>query len=99
VRRFHIGSRARWERQLHADVDGARGLYAGKERVEGAKAANQYCDTLGKHMIIRRTDGNGVPGLGPVTSNMVFSCVASDDPEYQRPNLRHDPNVVIEDRR
>ena len=75
------------------------GLYAGKERSEGAKAAHQYCDTIGKHMIIRRTDSNGIPGLGPVTSNLVFSCVASDDPEYQRPNLRHDPNIVIENRR
>jgi hypothetical protein len=75
------------------------GLYAGQERIEGAKAANQYCGTLSKHMIIRRSDGNGIPGIGPVTSNLVFSCVASDDPEYQRPNLRHDPNVVVEDRR
>ena len=74
------------------------GLYAGRERIEAAKAANQYCDSLGKHMTIRRTDGNGIPGLGPVTSNL-FSCVASDDPEYQGPNLRPDPNVVIEGRR
>ena len=75
------------------------GLYAGRERIEGAKTANQYCDAIGKHMIIRRTDSNGIPGLGPVTSDLVFSCVASDDPEYQRPNLRHDPNIVIENRR
>jgi hypothetical protein len=75
------------------------GLFAGQERIQGAKTANQYCDALGKHMIIRRTDTNGIAGLGPVTASLVFSCVASDDPEYQRPNLRSDPNVVIEDRR
>jgi hypothetical protein len=75
------------------------GLFAGQERIEGAKTANQYCDSRGQHMIIRRTDANGIAGLGPVTSSLVFSCVASNDPEYQRPNLRRDPNVVIEDRR
>jgi hypothetical protein len=75
------------------------GLYAGQERTESAKAANQYCDALSKHMVIRRIDTNGIAGLGPVTSNLVFSCVTSDDPEYQRPNLRRDPNVVVEDRR
>jgi hypothetical protein len=75
------------------------GLVAGQDRIESAKAANQYCDALNKHMIIRRTDTNGIAGLGPVTSSMVFSCVSSDDPEYQRPNLRRDPNVIIEDSR
>jgi hypothetical protein len=75
------------------------GLFAGEERIASAKAANQYCDARGQHMIIRRTDGSGIAGLGPVTSNLVFSCVTSGDPEYQRPNLRHDPNVIIEDAR
>ena len=67
--------------------------------VEGAKAANQYCESRNTHMIIRRMDSNGIPGLGPVNGTLVFSCVAANDPEYQRPNLRHDPNVTIEDRR
>jgi hypothetical protein len=43
--------------------------------VEAAKAANQYCASLNKHMIVRRMDSNGIPGLGPVTASLVFSCV------------------------
>jgi hypothetical protein len=75
------------------------GLFAGQDRINGAKTANSYCDAMGKHMIVRRVDSSGVAGLTPVTSSFVFSCVGDDDPEYQRPNFRHDPNVVVEDRR
>jgi hypothetical protein len=61
------------------------GLFAGAERIESAKAANRYCDSLGKHMVIGRLDdGNGVPGWTPVTASLVFACVTSDDPDYQR---------------
>jgi hypothetical protein len=72
------------------------GQFAGQERIEGAKSANQYCDARGQHMIIRRTDGNGIAGLGPVTSSLVFSCVASNDPEYQRPNLLDNRNATAD---
>ena len=56
------------------------------------KSANQYCESGGTHMIVRRLDGNAL------TVSLVFSCVASDDPEYRRPNLRKEPNVMIENR-
>jgi hypothetical protein len=75
------------------------GLFAGQERIDGLKAANRYCEQQDRHMIIRRTDTNGIPGVGPMTNSLVFSCVTDFDPEYGRPNLRHDPNVVIEDSR
>jgi hypothetical protein len=75
------------------------GLFAGKEKIDGAKAANAYCEAAGKHMIVRRIDTNGVAGISPVTASFVFSCVSSDDPEYQRPNLRRDPTTIIQDQR
>jgi hypothetical protein len=83
------------------DTTSRGGLFAGKERVDGLKTANVYCEQQGRHMIIRRTDTTGIAGIGPVTNSLIFSCVTSDDPEYQRPNLQHDVNakIIVEDRR
>ena len=64
----------------------------GTGRIIVAKAANQYCDSSGNHMIVRRLDGSAL------TVSLVFSCVSVDDPEYKRPNLRNEPNVIIENR-
>jgi hypothetical protein len=72
------------------------GLNAGREQIDGAKAANAYCDAMGKHMIVRRMDTHGVAGWTPITAQFVFSCVSTDDPEYQRPNLQHDPTTRVE---
>jgi hypothetical protein len=44
-------------------------------------------------------DTSGRVGFGNVSVTYVFSCIAEDDPEYKRPDLRQDPSVVIEDRR
>jgi hypothetical protein len=75
-------------------VSTARGGATGT--IDAVKAANQYCGTESRQMIIRRMDTNGVPGLSPVSSTLVFSCVSADDPEYRRPNLQHEPNVRIQ---
>lgn len=64
----------------------------GTGRIIVVKSASQYCESSGTHMIVRRLDGNAL------TVSLVFSCVASDDPEYRRPNLRKEPNVIIENR-
>jgi hypothetical protein len=63
----------------------------GTGRILVAKSANQYCESGGTHMIVRRLDANGF------TVSLIFSCVSADDPEYKRPNLRKDPNVIIQD--
>lgn len=78
----------------------ARGAAAGDGRIESLKAANAYCATSSRHMIIRRTDTSGIAiGALPVTTALVFSCVDDSDPEWQRPNLRKDPTMVVEDQR
>jgi hypothetical protein len=64
----------------------------GTGRILVVKSANQYCDSGGTHMIVRRLEGNAF------TVSLIFSCVTSDDPEYRRPNLRKEPNVIIENR-
>jgi hypothetical protein len=70
-------------------------LLAGRAPIVSAKEANKYCASQGRHMVIRRTD-SAVIGLGNGTNALVFSCVTDTDPEYQRPNLRKDPNVLVQ---
>lgn len=67
-------------------------------RMKTAREANLYCAKLGKKMIVRRTESQGVTGWTSTSSDLVFSCVSESDPEYQRPNLKSDPNVIIENR-
>src|SRR5690349_398851 len=75
------------------------GMNAGKGQIEAVKAANSYCAQTGKVMVIRRTDTAGNAGFGGEHDTLIFSCVAENDPEYQRPNLRKDPTTVVEDAR
>lgn len=76
----------------------ALGVIASQAPINAARAANNYCEQQGRHMIIRRSDNSLLSG-GPVSNSLVFSCVTDNDPEYRRPNLRREPNVVIEDQR
>jgi hypothetical protein len=59
------------------------------------KDANAYCDAQGRHMIIRHT-GTTMSGFGNRSNDLLFSCVSDTDPEWQRPNLKSDPTVRIE---
>jgi hypothetical protein len=76
----------------------ASDVVSGQAPIASAKAANKYCESHSQHMIIRRTD-NLVRGIGPSMNSLVFSCVDDTDPEYQRPNLHRDPNVLVESHR
>lgn len=75
------------------------GVNGGKSLIAATKQANEYCGKLGKVMIIRNTETGGSAAWGSETSNLIFSCVAENDPEYQRPNLRKEPTTVVEDQR
>lgn len=75
------------------------GPASGRSIIAATKTANEYCSKLGKFMIIRHTDTGGSAGFGGEHSNLIFSCVTADDPEYQRPNLHNEPTTVIQDQR
>jgi hypothetical protein len=64
----------------------------GTGRIIVANSANRYCASQNTHMIVRRIDANGL------VVSLMFSCVSENDPEYQRPNLQKEPNVIIENR-
>jgi hypothetical protein len=65
------------------------GMLGGISLVDATKKANDYCANERKVMIIRNTATAGSAMWSNEISNLVFSCVAKDDPEYQRPNLNH----------
>jgi hypothetical protein len=67
------------------------GINAGQSMIAATKEANQYCAKQGRFMIIRHTETSGSAGFGGEHSNLIFSCVTADDPEYQRPNLVDQP--------
>lgn len=75
------------------------GVAAGQSLPSAMKTANAYCTKQGKFMVIRREDTAGNAGFGGEHSNLIFSCVTADDPEYKRPDLHSDPTTVIEDKR
>jgi hypothetical protein len=77
----------------------AGGLNAGKGNVAALQQANAYCANMGKFAIVRRIDTNGIAALGAESTQIVFSCVTEDDPEYTRPTLSKDPTTIIEDQR
>lgn len=76
---------------------GVGGLGQGKDGIAALKAANSYCAKMGKFMQILRKDGES--NFNATSTNLIFSCLNENDPEYQRPDLHRDPNTVIEDAR
>lgn len=75
------------------------GLNAGKGIIHATQQANAYCAREQKFMIIRHVETTGNAAIFGETASLIFSCVDQNDPEYKRPNLRKDPNTVIEDQR
>ena len=69
------------------------GMNSGHSIIAATKAANDYCAKQGKVMQIRNTSTAGSAGFGGEHSNLIFSCLSADDPEYTRPNLRKDNGV------
>ncbi len=64
--------------------------------VKALKAANAYCDKLGKHMVFQHSGESGVYGWSPRQDNLVFMCVNEDDPAYAKVKVQRDPSVVVE---
>jgi len=79
------------------DIWGGHSL--GKLQVKAAQEANAYCSKQGKVMRVRNTSGQGTQGWTSTSSSLVFSCIDESDPENTRPDLRKEPDAVIEDRR
>ncbi len=78
-------------------VDDLSGMASpAKLQIKAAKAASEFCAKQGKVMRIRNTNEKGNWGWTSTSSSMVFSCVDENDAENTRPNLRKEPDVIIE---
>jgi hypothetical protein len=64
--------------------------------MKALRAANGYCDKIGKHMVFQHSAESGVYGFSPRQDNLVFMCLSEDDPAYSRTQVRKDPDVVIQ---
>lgn len=63
------------------------------------EVGSKKCASLGKRfMLVNESTSRTRMGID-TTVNVTFRCLAENDPEYARPNVRQSPNVVIEDQR
>jgi len=82
---------------VSATADGYRD--AASARQSAFQAGAQKCGSLGKHfMFVNESTARTRMGID-TTVNVTFRCLAENDPEYARPNVRQSPDVVIEDQR
>lgn len=68
-------------------------------KVQAALDANAYCAKMGKVMSVRNSTEQGSHWLTATSSGLVFSCLDESDVENKRPNLRKEPDAVIEVRK
>jgi hypothetical protein len=72
----------------------AYGFVAGTSTIAASKAANDYCAKQQRFLIIRNTQSSGDVQENGEHTQLVFSCVTADDPEYTRRDLRPDNGVT-----
>jgi len=75
------------------------GTVAGESLIAASKQANAFCAKQGLVMIFRHSQAGGNAAFGGETDQLLFSCVSESDPEYKRPNIRKDADVVVQDQR
>ena len=73
--------------QVGPDTFYARGNCSGANY--SISAANVYCSRMGRNSLVKNIKGNDV----------MFRCLASNDPEYRRPDYEKSPDVIIQDNR
>jgi len=47
--------------------------------IKALKAANVYCEKMGRHMVVQNSAESGVYGFSPRQDQLVFKCVHGDD--------------------
>jgi hypothetical protein len=59
-------------------------------------AAAEYCANVGREILVTNTSTRG-SAMG--SAEVIFRCLATDDPDYRRPNYQPPPTTVIQDER
>lgn len=50
--------------------------------IKALKSANDFCTSLGLHMVPKNSAESGIYGWSPRQDSLVFLCLVSDDPRY-----------------
>lgn len=50
--------------------------------IKALKAANVYCDKLGKHMVPEQSSESAIYGWSPRQDSLIFMCVDDNSPAY-----------------
>ena len=61
--------------------------------VKALRTASEYCDKLGKHLVMQRNSESGVYGWSPRQSNLTFLCLDANDPDYTHGRIQ--TNFVV----
>lgn len=61
--------------------------------VKALRTASEYCDKLGKHLVMQRNSESGVYGWSPRQSNLTFLCLDANDPDYVHGKIQS--NLVV----
>jgi hypothetical protein len=77
-------------------VPGARWESQADTNLKAVRAATDYCDKLGKHLMFRESTETGDHSWLPKNEDLTFVCIDSNDPEYMRASASHDPAVVAQ---
>jgi hypothetical protein len=56
--------------------------------VKALRTASEYCDKLGKHLVMQRNSESGVYGWSPRQSNLTFLCLDANDPDYKHGTMQ-----------
>ena len=46
------------------------------------KRGNEYCTSLGKNLMLVKTETHGARGWTPLEAEITFQCLAANDPAY-----------------
>jgi hypothetical protein len=82
---------------VSATADGYRD--AASARQSAFQAGAQQCASLGKRFMFVNESMTRTRMGFDTTVSVTFRCLAESDPEYERPDIRQSPAVVIEDQR
>jgi len=68
----------------------------GNTSIKALKAANAYCNKMGKQMEFQHSSQSGVYGFSPRQDQLVFQCLSPDDAADARTQIHKDADVVIQ---
>jgi hypothetical protein len=80
----------------HVSVLGARYETQSDTNFKALNVADEYCGTMGKHVMFRQSTETSEHAWSPKHEDLVFVCMDTKDPAYMRAAVERDPPVVAQ---